>query len=511
MPEPIGTAKVGLVQKTKAAIEAVLTGLITSHTHPAGMGSGDMVAATYDPTNIADDAFNMDNMVDGTYVKTENNFSDADVITLGTALQSETSHADVLVTGDIGVSVEAYDADIVSDASYVHTDNNLTTALLGDIHAPGSDNQVIPVISDTAYDATSWDNNLDGASKNSIRDKIETLIDRVYPAGTLTVDYGTLDTGAVGDLAALGGTPVNISEAVGANALQVQLDFPNIVQLDGFAFYGRYAGGASHVIQVEIYNGSTWDALGQFGSTAASQWYSFNIYSPSTYIIIGTVKVRFRHLQNGIGTHDLILDYVELNHGGGGAGGTILQASSIIFNPVGSIASTNVQAAIEELDSEHPILTTGVHGAGTGEVIDRSLINFATHEFIVKDEPLTISSGELLTIGTDNTALVWCDSNKAMAMTLVEYINSQTIIRDEPYIIDYGTVAVIGYDSKASLWCDSIMAWSRDSLTFNKLVDLNIDNLYILNTNEVLDIPADSPLERHIDRKLIDSRVLWIN
>ena len=377
-------------------------------------------------------------------------------------------------------------------------------------HAAHSDDQVIPVISDLAY-GSGWDTNTDGASKNAIYDKIETMVDVVYPATVLTVTYGTLDTGVVGDLAAVGGTPVNISEEVGANALQVQLDFPNIVQLDGFAFYGRYAGGAGHVIQVEIYNGSTWDALGQFGSTAASQWYSFNIYSPSTYIIIGTVKVRFRHLQNGIGTHDLILDYVELNHGGGGAGGTILQASSITFNPVGSIASTNVQAAIEELDSEHPILTTGVHGAGTGEVIDRSLINFATHEFIVKDEPLTISSGELLTIGTDNTALVWCDSNKAMAMTLVEYINRQTIIRDEPYIIDYGTVAVIGYDSKASLWCDSIMAWSRDSLTFNKLVDLNIDNLYILNTNEVLDIPADSPLERHIDRKLIDSRVLWIN
>ena len=27
----------------------------------------------------------------------------------------------------------------------------------------------------TPYDATSWDDNLDGASKNAIRDKIETL------------------------------------------------------------------------------------------------------------------------------------------------------------------------------------------------------------------------------------------------------------------------------------------------------------------------------------------------
>lgn len=34
----------------------------------------------------------------------------------------------------------------------------------------------LPVISNTAYDATSWNNNLDGASKNAIRDKIESML-----------------------------------------------------------------------------------------------------------------------------------------------------------------------------------------------------------------------------------------------------------------------------------------------------------------------------------------------
>ena len=35
MPEPIGRKNVGLIQKTKAAIEALLTGVITTHTHTA--------------------------------------------------------------------------------------------------------------------------------------------------------------------------------------------------------------------------------------------------------------------------------------------------------------------------------------------------------------------------------------------------------------------------------------------------------------------------------------------
>jgi hypothetical protein len=36
--------------------------------------------------------------------------------------------SDIVQTSDIGVTVQAYDANIVSDASYVHTDNNYTTA-----------------------------------------------------------------------------------------------------------------------------------------------------------------------------------------------------------------------------------------------------------------------------------------------------------------------------------------------------------------------------------------------
>jgi hypothetical protein len=71
----------------------------------------------------------MDDITDGTtYVKTENNLTDALVSTIGTALQSETSHSDVLVDGDIGTTVQGYNANTVIDASYVHTDTNYTSA-----------------------------------------------------------------------------------------------------------------------------------------------------------------------------------------------------------------------------------------------------------------------------------------------------------------------------------------------------------------------------------------------
>ena len=46
-------------------------------TGSAPSGSGDMLASDYDPNNIVADVFDMDNMVDGTYVKTKNNLTDA--------------------------------------------------------------------------------------------------------------------------------------------------------------------------------------------------------------------------------------------------------------------------------------------------------------------------------------------------------------------------------------------------------------------------------------------------
>lgn len=82
----------------------------------------------------------MDDITDGaTYVKTHNDLTDALVSTIGTALQSETSHADVLVTDDVGKTVQGYDAGLVSDVSYVHTDNNFTNDAEGKVHAPNAD------------------------------------------------------------------------------------------------------------------------------------------------------------------------------------------------------------------------------------------------------------------------------------------------------------------------------------------------------------------------------------
>ena len=138
------------------------------------------------------------------------------------------------------------------------------------------------------------------------------------PPDTMTVDYGTLDTGTVSDLADLGGTLVNISELNGSPCLTVHFHFADIGVIDKFLYYGHYQGSASHVINIEILNQlvspATWEVIGIITSVDDIRWNSFELFKNDRYNLSGAVQVRFRHLGNGVSSHDLILDYVAIAH-----------------------------------------------------------------------------------------------------------------------------------------------------------------------------------------------------
>lgn len=87
----------------------------------------------------------MDDIPDGTtYVKTENNYTDADA----SKLAGIAAGAEVNVNADWNAG--SGDAQILNKPT-------------------------IPTVSDVAYDATTWDNNTDAPTKNAVRDKFESL------------------------------------------------------------------------------------------------------------------------------------------------------------------------------------------------------------------------------------------------------------------------------------------------------------------------------------------------
>jgi hypothetical protein len=190
-------------------------------------------------------------------------------------------------------------------------------------------------------------------SEKLVKDSFIEIEPAAFFPATMTVNAGTLDAGAVGDLAALGGTDVAISEVSGATPLQVTFTFTGVTKLSGVVFYGYYSGGSGHQITVGLwnYNTSSWDQVGVVGSETAKRWYAFPVYSTSSYMSAGAAQVRLNHPQSGVVTHDLYLDYLEIFYGNIG-GISSVSAGSVVFTPIGNLSSTNVGAALYELDQE---------------------------------------------------------------------------------------------------------------------------------------------------------------
>lgn len=238
------------------------------------------------------------------------------------------------------------------------------------------------LIQDEDYNASWLGKDSVTASKDAIYKKIKTLESADYCPVSATVNRGTLISGTVSNLCAKDGSSMTIQEINGPDPLRITFNFTGIEKMNYFLFFGQYAGGAGHLLDAEIYNPVTltWDYLGTFGLDATPQWHTFPIHLPDTYISAGAVQTRISHEGNGVSSHQLILDYVDINFGGGG-GGTAITASEVSFSPTGNISAANVQAAIQELDSEKQPLLNGtgyVKAAGTTISYDQNVVTNAS-------------------------------------------------------------------------------------------------------------------------------------
>jgi len=109
---------------------------------------------------------------------------DAGAITL--AKTADMATASVLYRKTAGTGVPE-----VNTLATLKTDLGLTGTNSGD--------QTIPTVSDTAYDATSWNTNTDAPTKNAVRDKIETM-DTSIATNTAKVTYPSADATKVGHI-----------------------------------------------------------------------------------------------------------------------------------------------------------------------------------------------------------------------------------------------------------------------------------------------------------------------
>lgn len=186
---------------------------------------------------------------------------------------------------------------------------------------------------------------------NNIYDKLNQFESVNYCTDSAVVNFGTIESGSQDSLCEIDNQNLTIAERPQNPPFQVDFLFQNVERLQYFSFYGDYIGGQTHQVHVYAYNyvSTSWDFIGEFGTSASKRWYSFPIFLPNNHINgSDEVLIRVEHQGSGIASHRMIFDYVEVNFGGTG-GGNFIDASSVDFMAYDFVTSGNVQGGMQQI------------------------------------------------------------------------------------------------------------------------------------------------------------------
>jgi hypothetical protein len=140
-------------------------------------------------------------------------------------------------------------------------------------------------------------------------------------ANSVTLSVGSTPASTVSDLqTAHDGNLYHIDEAGGVSpAITLIVDFISVNAFNWVQIIGEYDGGATHAVNIEVYNWSTtnWDIFDSHdGVESGLTDHSFLVPDDTNYIgtggSAGQVRVRLNHTQNGNGAHDFDIDVVTL-------------------------------------------------------------------------------------------------------------------------------------------------------------------------------------------------------
>ena len=161
--------------------------------------------------------------------------------------------------------------------------------------------------------------------------------------------------------------------ASATNPNTVQFLFTGMTHFDSINTRSFYEGSVSHNVDIQLWNYTTsaFDTYATFSWESGYVSRTIEVFSPTLYIGTGwdawKVILQFIHTSSGIETHDYLFDYIALCDGGGGSGGASI-ASAVAYTATWNISATNVQTAINELDTEKaPIASPTFTGTVTTE------------------------------------------------------------------------------------------------------------------------------------------------
>ena len=162
----------------------------------------------------------------------------------------------------------------------------------------------------------------------------------IYLPFNLTVVAGVQDSGNVTSImVARDGDTLNVSEANGvAPVLDVIVNFTGVGDFSTLIGRWYYNGGGGHVIKIGIfdYNDGTYEEeYGEITDMSGFEYVYITVLDAPNHISGGNVSVKFRHVNNGVTSHDLFLDYLALmdsSSGGSISLTTITGNGNLSFN-----------------------------------------------------------------------------------------------------------------------------------------------------------------------------------
>ena len=164
--------------------------------------------------------------------------------------------------------------------------------------------------------------------------------------------------------------PYIITEDGGATSIDVNIYFKGVEDLTKIVIREYYAGSPSHhiLIQLRDWVGGDWEDYADFVGQSGYNMMTLLVYDPNDHIGTdandGEVELRFQHVQNGIGSHVLNIDFTWLQAGDFTGATTNLDGYARYlfafndFNGTGDFYTTGVGTFEDVTATQNVILST---------------------------------------------------------------------------------------------------------------------------------------------------------
>jgi len=130
-------------------------------------------------------------------------------------------------------------------------------------------------------------------------------------ADSVTVNTGSVASGDITSTESPDGVYLQLNETTSTPGFDYEFDFSGLgATALTVHMIGRYDGSVAHTVNVDAWNGATWDTLGTLVSSATDGEHDYVL--DASHTIAGAVTIRFQHTSPGNVNHDLYIDHLYI-------------------------------------------------------------------------------------------------------------------------------------------------------------------------------------------------------